>query len=104
MPTGRFRLFRILWYYKIPVIRRWLNFHPRNRFRNVETSVGGQYKSSIYIAMELMVQNLESLGKEMFTVAGNGGLLLMLIFLYTGKHIPHQCFVAAIPFYCLFLL
>ena len=44
------------------------------------------YKSRLYIAMELMVQNLESLGKEMFTVTGRGGLLLMLIFFYAGSH------------------
>lgn len=42
------------------------------------------YRSSFTIAMKLMIQNLESLGTEMFTITGRGGLLLMLIFFYSG--------------------
>lgn len=83
-----FRLFRILWYYKIPVVKRWLNYNFELSLfsRHEQTAVDKSYRSTLYVAMKLMVQNLESLGREMFTVTGRGGLLLMLIFFYTGIH------------------
>lgn len=66
----------------MPALIPFLNF-------NFEYTVfGGDqpqgYQSTLYIAMRLMVQNLESLGMEMFTITGRGGLLLMLIFFYSA--------------------
>ena len=47
--------------------------------------------------MKLMIQNLESLGTEMFSITGRGGLLLMLIFFYSGMLvIPREFTVSKI--------
>lgn len=70
------------------MVEKWLNYNfELSLFSGERKTVKVKsYKSRLYIAMELMVQNLESLGKEMFTVTGRGGLLLMLIFFYAGSH------------------